>query len=66
MTWIGLALFLVIVLTGAWVWGKYSDPKSGAVGCCGCGQCLASGECVMRRRLKAEIEKNDSLNKDNT
>ena len=55
-TWIGLGLFLVLVMTGAWFWGKLSDPRNGGtVGCCHCGQCLVSGECVFRKKM---LEKN--------
>lgn len=51
-TWIGLGLFVVLAAAGAWLWGALSDPKKGGtVGCCHCGQCLVSGECVYRRKL---------------
>ena len=51
-SWIGLGLFVVIVLVGAWFWGAVSDPKrGGTVGCCHCGQCLTTGECVFRKKL---------------
>lgn len=58
MTWVGLGLFVVIVAAGAWVWGSLSDPKKGGtVGCCHCGQCLVSGECVYRRKLLEKSKK---------
>lgn len=51
-TWIGLGLFVVIAAAGAWLWGSLSDPKKGGtVGCCHCGQCLVSGECVFRKKM---------------
>lgn len=34
----------------------YHD-KSGAVPCCGCGQCIAAGHCVMRPRSVKKSEK---------
>ena len=34
----------------------YGDG-SGAVPCCGCGQCIATGHCVMRRRKAAKKRK---------
>ena len=55
--WIGLGLFLVIVAAGAWFWGKFNDPRTGAVGCCHCGKCLVAGECVLRRELQKTAEK---------
>ena len=53
--WIGLGLFLVIAMAGAWFWGKLSDPKNGGtIGCCHCGQCLATGECVFRKKMQEQ------------
>lgn len=34
----------------------YQD-ESGATPCCGCGQCIASGHCVMGRRKPAKKRK---------
>lgn len=55
------AIVFVLVLTAAgavsWAWGKYIDPKSEVVPCCHCGQCLTTGECTMRRRLKEKAAK---------
>ena len=61
-TLISLVLFSVVAVAGAWFWGSVSDPRrGGTVGCCRCGQCLSSGECVYRRKLLeksgAEIRK---------
>ena len=50
LTWILLALALG---AAAWVWYRIQNDKSGAVSCCGCGQCAATGECVMVKRKKA-------------
>ena len=53
---------VIILAVGAWFWGNASDPKKGgAMGCCHCGQCIASGECVMRSNLqKKQAEKKQS------
>jgi len=52
---IGLAVVLGI---GAWFWGKASDPKNGgAMGCCHCGQCISSGECVLRKNMQKKAAK---------
>ena len=58
MEWLILGVFGVGLVGAAWFWGKASDPrKGGAVGCCHCGQCIASGECVMRRNLQKKAAK---------
>ena len=58
MSWVVLGVFLVLLIVGAWFWGKASDPKrGGAVGCCHCGQCLAAGECVLRKNLQEKSGK---------
>ena len=41
---------------GVLMWLLYGD-SSGAVPCCGCGQCIATGHCVMRRRKAAKKRK---------
>ena len=54
LTWILLALALG---AAAWVWYRIQNDKSGAVSCCGCGQCVRTGECVMvkgRKQAKKE------------
>ncbi|MBE6995614.1 MAG: hypothetical protein E7429_02620 [Ruminococcaceae bacterium] len=51
---IGVGLLLTV---GAWFWGNASDPKKGgAMGCCHCGQCIVSGECVMRGNLQKKMQ----------
>jgi len=46
-TWI----LLIGILGGtAWVWYAINTDKSGAISCCGCGQCAISGECVMVKK----------------
>lgn len=58
MSWIFLVLFGIAVAAGAWIWGNLSDPrKNGTVGCCHCGQCVAAGECVLRKNLQEKCEK---------
>ena len=55
-----LSLILVVaVLAGvAVVWAKVNDPRNGVSGCCGCGQCARTGECVMVR--KKAVQKGES------
>ena len=46
-TWI----LLIGVFVGiGWVWYRINTDKSGAISCCGCGQCAVSGECVMVKK----------------
>lgn len=47
-------ILLAVILggTGLLMHLLYSD-QSGAVPCCGCGQCVATGYCVMGRRKRA-------------
>ncbi|MCI6567742.1 hypothetical protein [Dysosmobacter sp. HCP28S3_G4] len=48
-TWIILGL----VLGGAGcLWYRVNNHKSGAVSCCGCGECARTGECVMVKGKK--------------
>ena len=51
--WILFALALMIGGTG-WLCSKLHDPKGGTVGCCGCGQCAKTGECVMTKKKTAK------------
>ena len=61
MAWLVLAVFGILFVVGAWYWGKVSDPRNGGtVGCCHCGQCIATGECVMRRNLQKKAAKKES------
>lgn len=50
MTWITWVALAMIVVGVAWLCAKLYDPKSGAVGCCGCGECIRTGECVMVKK----------------
>lgn len=50
-SWILLGAIAVGI--GLLMYFLYND-KSGAVPCCGCGQCIAAGHCVMRRRTAAK------------
>jgi len=34
----------------AWVWYQMFGKNSDVVSCCGCGQCAATGECVMVKK----------------
>ena len=53
MSWVVLVLLFGVFCAIAGVWGYLHDPKhGGVVGCCGCGQCLATGECVMVKRMQ--------------
>ena len=50
MAWWTVGL-LAAVLGGAfWAWYKVNTHESGAVSCCGCGQCARTGECVMVKK----------------
>ena len=54
LTWVLLAVALG---TAVCVWYRIQNDKSGAVSCCGCGKCAATGECVMvkgKKRVKKE------------
>lgn len=51
---------LVLVLGGvAWVWYRVNNHKSGAASCCGCGQCVRTGECVMVKGKKPAKKQQD-------
>ncbi len=51
--WIVLAL----ILGGpAVLWTLLYRKDGGATHCCGCGQCVTAGECVMRQREKQKKE----------
>ena len=51
-TWV----LLIGVLVGiAWVWYAVNTDKSGAISCCGCGQCARSGECVMVKKTSKKV-----------
>lgn len=59
MTW-GTLVLLALVLGGvAWVWYRVNNHKSGAVSCCGCGQCARTGECVMVKGKKPAKKQQD-------
>ena len=50
-----MSVFTWILLIGVfvgigWVWYRINTDKSGAISCCGCGQCAVSGECVMVKK----------------
>ena len=61
-----MEMFFLVILAvglgaGAYFWGKASDPKKGgAMGCCHCGQCIASGECVLRKNLQKQPVKRET------
>ena len=51
MSWV----LLIGVLGGTgWVWWALNNPKHGVTGCCGCGKCAHTGECVMVRKKAAQ------------
>lgn len=60
MVWYGwLALAVILGCTGL-LCAKLHDPKDGTVGCCGCGQCAHTGECVMTKKKVAKKEESPS------
>lgn len=53
-------LALLVAFGGAgWVWYRVNNDKSGAVSCCGCGQCARTGECVMVKGKKRGKKEKD-------
>ena len=54
MTVLGWILLVGVLGAVAFVWAKVNDPKNGVVGCCGCGKCAHTGECVMVRKKMME------------
>ena len=52
----GLSWVLLIGVLGGtgWVWWALNNPKHGVTGCCGCGKCAHTGECVMVRKKAAQ------------
>ena len=52
MTWLTWILLVLVFGGAAWVWYRINNDKSGAVSCCGCGQCARTGECVMVKGKK--------------
>lgn len=53
MTILALVSVVAVLLGVAVVWAKVNDPRNGVSGCCGCGQCARTGECVMVRKKAA-------------
>jgi len=61
MEWFSIVIVVFILAGAAWVWGALHDPKyGGTIGCCGCGQCLSAGECVMVKKMKENAGKKPS------
>ena len=57
MTWVTWVLLALVLGGTAFAWYKVNNHKSGVVSCCGCGQCVRTGECVMvKGRKKAKKE----------
>lgn len=50
MTWLSGFVVLGALAGTAWVWYQVYGDKNDVVGCCGCGQCAVSGECVMVKK----------------
>ena len=59
MTWGTLVLLVLVLGGGAWVWYRVNNHKSGAASCCGCGQCVRTGECVMVKGKKPAKKQQD-------
>ncbi|MBR5471892.1 MAG: hypothetical protein IKU81_07260 [Oscillibacter sp.] len=58
MEWITIVITVVVLAGAAWVWGSLHDPKhGGTIGCCGCGQCFVTGECVMVKKKQENAGK---------
>ena len=57
MEWFSIVIAVVILAGAAGFWGYINNPKhGGTTGCCGCGQCVVTGECVM---VKKKLEKSE-------
>lgn len=54
MTWFSWVVLALIIGGTGWLCAKLHDPKDGTVGCCGCGQCAHTGECVMTKKKAAK------------
>lgn len=57
MNLFGLIVLLAVFGGAGWIWYRVNHDESGAISCCGCGQCARTGECVMvrqRKRVKKE------------
>ncbi len=59
MMWVTWLLLGLALGGAAWAWYKVNSHKSGAVSCCGCGQCARTGECVMVKGRKAVKKQRD-------
>ncbi len=58
MEWFSIVVVVLMLGGVAWVWGSLHDPKhGGTIGCCGCGQCFVTGECVMVKKKQENAEK---------
>ncbi|WP_295578784.1 hypothetical protein [uncultured Oscillibacter sp.] len=49
MAWYGWLVLAAVLGGAAWLWAALYGEKSGAVHCVGCGKCVATGECVLKR-----------------
>lgn len=59
MTWVTWVLLAVVLGAAAWAWYRVNTHKSGAVSCCGCGECARTGECVMVKGKKPVKKEKD-------
>ena len=59
MTWLTWLLLALVLGGAAWVWYRINTDKSGAVSCCGCGECARAGECVMVKGKKSSKKGKD-------
>lgn len=47
MTIIALILVAAVLVGVGYGWYRINTDESGAVSCCGCGECARTGECTM-------------------
>ena len=56
MDWFSVVILVLVLGGAAWVWVMLNNPKHGVVGCCGCGMCAHTGECVLVKQQKKALE----------
>lgn len=54
MEWGTLAVLLLTFCGVGVLWYWIHHDRSGAVSCCGCGQCVRAGECVMVKKKSSK------------
>lgn len=50
MTIFTLIIVGIVLIGVGYIWYRINTDESGAVSCCGCGQCARTGECTMVKK----------------